>query len=68
MFLRICAGVVGALLSVGLLKGLLYGEFPSLSGKYAFLMPFLGFVFIAYALGGQKLFKKLLPMLAEQEK
>jgi hypothetical protein len=68
MFLRVCAGVIGILLSVTLLIGLWNEELPSLSGKYALLMPFLGFAFIAYAIGGQKLLKKFLPNLAEQDK
>jgi hypothetical protein len=66
MLTRICVGVLGALLSFGAALMLLDGSFSS-SGRYGWLMPFLGVAFIVYALGGQKLLKKYFPVWAEKE-
>jgi hypothetical protein len=66
MLTRICLGTLGALLSFGAVLMLLDGSFSS-SGRYGWLMPFLGVAFFVYALGGSKLLRKYFPSLAEKE-
>jgi hypothetical protein len=64
---RLLVGVLGALLSVGSVLQMLDGSI-TFSGRYGWLMPFLGVAFIVYAVGGQRLLKKYFPILAEKEK
>jgi hypothetical protein len=67
MLARIFVGIFGVLLSVGAVLQMLDGSL-TFSGRYGWLMPFLGIAFIVYALGGQRLLSKYFPILAEKEK
>jgi hypothetical protein len=50
--------MVGAFLCAVVFRLLIEDEPIIGQGRYGFLMPLLGLIFIAYAIGGDKLFKK----------
>jgi hypothetical protein len=59
VLLRVLGGIVGAFLCFAVLFQLfIEHEFPTGQGRYGYLMLLLGPVFIAYAIGGNKLFNK----------
>ena len=64
---RLCLGILGVIFSVSTLVSIFDGSL-TFEGRYGWLMPFLGIVFIVYALGGQQLLRKYFPILAEKEK
>jgi multisubunit Na+/H+ antiporter MnhC subunit len=60
--------VLGVFLLVGFFIILLDGELPDTNVvKFLIGLPVMAVAFIAYALGGQKLLKKIVPPLAEKE-
>ena len=59
--IRILGGIIGVFLCLmALFSVFVQHEFPIGEGRYGLLMPFLGLVFITYALGGPELFKKFM--------
>ncbi|MEZ0236426.1 MAG: hypothetical protein ACAH06_00035 [Methylophilaceae bacterium] len=59
VLIRILGGIIGvSLCLMALFSVFVQHEFPIGEGRYGLLMPFLGLVFIAYAIAGPELFKK----------